>query len=61
MKNRRKLLVAVGLVTVLSMTGCGSTLFFPAKSAEKAADKVIDDFWPASAKPESAKLDGKKS
>ena len=61
MKTRKTLLVAAVLATALTMTGCVSTLFFPAKSAEKAADKVIDDFWPATAKPEPAKLDAKKS
>ena len=61
MKTRRTLLVAVALAIALTMTGCVSTLFFPAKSAEKAADKVIDEIWPAAAKPELAKSDAKKS
>ena len=61
MKTRKTLLVAVVLATAFTMTGCVSTLFFPAKSAEKAADKVIDDIWPTAARPELAKSNEKKS
>ena len=61
MKTRKPMLVAAALATTLTMTGCVSTLFFPAKSAEKAADKVIDDIWPAAAMPGLAKSDAKKS
>ena len=61
MKTRNTLLVSTMLATALTMAGCVSTLFFPAKSAEKAADKIIDDIWPAAAKPEFAKPDAKKS
>jgi len=61
MKTRKTRLAAAALAAALTMTGCVSTLFFPAKSAEKAANKVIDDIWPAAAKPELAKSDAKKS
>ena len=27
--------------------GCGTITFFPAAPAQKAADNVIDDIWPA--------------
>ena len=37
---------------LLAMTGCSTISFFPAVGAQKAADKVINDIWPA---PESAK------
>ena len=61
MKTIKKLLVGAVLATGLTMTGCVSTLFFPIKSAEKAADKIIDDIWPAAAMPGLAKSDAKKS
>jgi len=61
MKTRKTRLAGAALAAALTMTGCVSTLFFPAKSAEKAANKVIDDIWPAAAKPELAKSDAKKS
>ncbi len=32
---------------LVSATGCSTISFFPAESAQKAADKVIDDIWPA--------------
>lgn len=31
------------------MGGCSTISFFPTELAQKAADKVIDDIWPASA------------
>jgi len=61
MKTRKTRLAGAALAAALTMTGCVSTFFFPAKSAEKAANKVIDDIWPAAAKPELAKSDAKKS
>ena len=57
-----KLFVAcVALASIFAISGCASTLFFPAKPAEKAADKVIDDIWPDLSKPAAPKVDVKKS
>ena len=60
MKLGKTPLVMVALVGMLAMAGCASTLFFPAKPAEIAADKVIDDIWPGVAKPATANVDTKK-
>jgi hypothetical protein len=49
------------LTGIFAMSGCASTLFFPAKPAEKAADKVIDDIWPVQGKPADATVEPKKS
>ena len=59
MKLARTLFVGVALTAMLALTGCGSTLFYPARSAEKAADKVIDDIWPGVAKPAAARTEAK--
>ncbi len=53
--------MCIAIASTLAMTGCASTLFFPAKPAEKAADKVIDDIWPDVTKPVPPKADAKKS
>jgi hypothetical protein len=42
------------MATFLSVAGCSSISFFPKATAQKAADKVIDDIWPASAAPADA-------
>ena len=49
-------IASVALASIFAVSGCASTLFFPAKPAEKAADKVIDDIWPAMAKPAATEL-----
>ena len=60
--NVTKIFIAcVALASIFAISGCASTLFFPAKPAEKAADKVIDDIWPDLAKPTMPKTDVKKS
>ena len=35
------------IVGATGMSGCSTISFFPAAPAQKAADKVIDDIWPA--------------
>lgn len=37
----------IGVVGVATTSGCSTISFFPAAPAQKAADKVIDDIWPA--------------
>ena len=59
MKLARTLFVGVTLTAMLALTGCGSTLFYPARSAERAADKVIDDIWPGVAKSATTKTEAK--
>ncbi len=59
MKARKVLVASVTLICIAAMAGCTSTLFFPAKSAEKAADKLIDDIWPELAKPALAAPEAK--
>ena len=43
----RFLLAMLSALILVSTTGCSTISFFPAESAQKAADKVIDDIWPA--------------
>ena len=57
----RTLAVVVTLSGLLVIVGCASTLFFPTKPAEKAADLVIDDIWPDMAKSPTIKTDAKKT
>lgn len=48
--NIIKLPANVLVVMILAagfISGCSSIAFFPAEHAQKAADKVIDDIWPA--------------
>ena len=59
MKIERTVFAGVTLTAMLALTGCGSTLFYPARSAERAADKVIDDICPGVAKPAAAKTETK--
>lgn len=60
MKAGKTFVASIVLASVVAMTGCGSTLFYPVKSAEKAADKVIDDIWPGIEKPAAARAEAKK-
>ena len=46
MKVGKTIVVGVALAGFLVMTGCASTLFFPVRPAEKAANAAIDDIWP---------------
>ena len=59
MKMERTIFAVVTLTTMLALSGCGSTLFYPSRSAEKAADKVIDGIWPNVVKPATAKTETK--
>ncbi len=43
----RFMLAMLSALTFVSAAGCSTILFFPAESAQKAADKIIDDIWPA--------------
>jgi hypothetical protein len=61
MELGKRIVGGLALASMLAMTGCASTLFFPAKPAEKAADALIDDIWPDVPKPAVAKTDAKKS
>jgi hypothetical protein len=45
-----KIILVVALLAA-SLAGCGSISFFPAAPAQRAADKVIDDIWPAAPLP----------
>ena len=61
MKWGKKIVGGIALASILAMNGCASTLFFPAKPVEKAADSLIDDIWPDVAKPAIVKTEAKKS
>ena len=61
MKKVKIFIVAATLACAFAMSGCGTALFFPAKPAEKAADKVIDDIWPDVTRPTPVKVEAKKS
>jgi hypothetical protein len=37
----------VCLAAWMALAGCSSIAFYPAVPAQKAADRVIDDIWPA--------------
>ena len=39
-------IVALALGALVSVAGCNAISFFPHDTAEKAADKVIDDILP---------------
>lgn len=57
----KKTLGCIALASFLALGGCASTLFFPAKPAEMAADSLIDDIWPDVPKPVAVDVGGKKS
>lgn len=61
MPSVKKWVATFFLIGIFAMSGCASTLFFPAKPAEKAADKVIDDIWPVQVKPAGTTAEPKKS
>jgi hypothetical protein len=48
LETRDKLLLTAAALLVVTVSGCASIAFFPKGTAQKAADKVIDDIWPAS-------------
>ena len=43
----RFMLAMLSALILVNTAGCSTISFFPAESAQKAADKVIDDIWPA--------------
>ncbi len=43
MKSGRTWLCIAAVLAMASAGGCGTIVFFPHKSAEKAADKILDD------------------
>jgi flagellar basal body-associated protein FliL len=40
-------IVIVIAVSTVALAGCTTIAFFPTAPAQKAADKLIDDIWPA--------------
>ena len=61
MKAEKTLVAAITFTCVFAMAGCASTLFFPAKSAEKAADRLISEIWPDLPKPAGPTPEAKKT
>ena len=61
MKAGKALVAAITFTCVFTMPGCASTLFFPAKSAEKAADRLISEIWPDLPKPAGPTPEAKKT
>ena len=61
MKAEKLLVAAITFTCVFAMPGCASTLFFPAKSAEKAADQLIGEIWPNLPKPAVPTPEAKKT
>lgn len=53
---RKQIIKCLTFTVFFAIGGCASTLFFPTKSAEIAADKVIDDVWAELAKPAAAEF-----
>jgi hypothetical protein len=52
MKKRCQPFVALILTfSLVGLAACSSISFFPKATAQKAADKLIDDIWPTSATP----------
>ena len=43
----RFMLAMLSALILVNTAGCSTISFFPTESAQKAADKVIDDIWPA--------------
>lgn len=60
MKAAKTLVAGIALASVFAMAGCASGLFYPVKSAENAADKVIDDIWPDIGKPAATNAEARK-
>jgi outer membrane murein-binding lipoprotein Lpp len=48
-----KLSLTAVVLLVAAVSGCASITFFPKGTAQKAADKVIDDIWPGSTAPDT--------
>jgi hypothetical protein len=55
MQLQKNLIVVVLAVAPVALAGCTTIAFFPTAPAQKAADKLIDDIWPAApARPAAA-------
>ena len=54
MRVNKTWIAAVILVALPGLSGCSVISFFPSKAAEKAADKVLDDFLPGSPERDAA-------
>jgi hypothetical protein len=52
LETRDKLSLTAAALLVVAVSGCANIAFFPKGTAQKAADKVIDDIWPASSSAE---------
>lgn len=48
------LAAAAAALLVVFVASCANITFFPKGTAQKAADKVIDDIWPASSSSDAA-------
>jgi len=46
MRKNRTLVAALILGAMVGAAGCNAISFFPRDAAEKAADKVLDEFFP---------------
>lgn len=49
MKSSKRIFSTLALIAMsLFFYGCAAITFFPTASAQKAADSIIDEVWPAS-------------
>jgi hypothetical protein len=53
LESRDKLSLTAAALLVVFVSGCANITFFPKGTAQKAADKVIDDIWPGSSAPDT--------
>jgi hypothetical protein len=53
LESRNKLSLTAAALLVVFVSGCANIAFFPKGTAQKAADKVIDDIWPALSSPDT--------
>jgi hypothetical protein len=57
MPLQKKFVIVFLAFAQLAVAGCTTIAFFPAAPAQKAADKLIDDIWPAApARPATASV-----
>jgi len=52
MRTTKTWMMALLIGTLLCLAGCSVIGFFPAQAAERAADKVLDDIFPAKDAPD---------
>lgn len=55
---RRALILAFAILAAGSLPGCAAIAFYPSPAAEAAANKVIDDIWPATKRAAPTAQDG---